>query len=327
MNKTDAMCLGAIILVIVAIVSALTYNWYNENYNQPEPAKEKVLIVKNGVGIKFDYTLRIKTSNNVATSPVFVTTLSTVADDETIPKTTTFSNIIGSGPLVPAGDVNKVPVRVDTIFPAYGEGFYNGIMGMKTGESRTIFVDADEGTSQFNKSLVKTIPLNDILPMYESINKFSFESEYPFESPLQEGQTFTHNYWGWMIEIEEINEDNIIIKHDPVYGSSLDIFPWNATVIEVSSAESTVTIQHRPTYDLVQTVIDAEALMKYNESYQEITPAQAVQPQPPLPGIITSVDGGIVIDFNQEIAGKELIFEVTILEIEENEIYQTAVSP
>ncbi|MCK5561067.1 MAG: hypothetical protein KAJ51_10755, partial [Thermoplasmata archaeon] len=240
---------------------------------------------------------------------------------------TTFSNIIGNAPLVPAGDVNKVPVRVDTFFPTFGEGFYYGIMGMKIGETRTIFVDADEGASQFNKSLVKTIPLNDILPMYESINKFSFESEYPFESPLQEGQTFSHIYWGWTIEIEEINEDNIIIKHDPVYGSNLDLFPWNATVIEVSSAESTITIQHRPTDDLVQTVIDAEALMKYNESYQDITPAQAGQPQPPLPGIIISVDDGIVIDFNQEIAGKELIFEVTILEIEENEMYQSAATP
>ncbi len=327
MNKTDAMCLAAIVLIIVAIVSALAYNWYNENYSQSEGSKEKVLVVKEGVGVKFDYTLRIRTGNDNSKNPVFATSLPSVADDDSIPKTTTFSEILGEGPLEPLGNAEKVPVREDTLKVVFGEGLYYGIMGMKEGETRTIFVDADEGVVQSNKSLVRTIPIYDTFPLYESIPKFNFESEYPNELPLKEGQTFSHNYWGWTIEIEEVNEDYILLKHDPVYGSSLDLFPWNATIDEVSSAKETFTIRHRVTDDLLQRVIDAEVLMKYNESYKEISPAQVGQEQPPLPGIIISIDEGIVIDFNKEIAGKNLIFKISMLEIEEGEIYQSAYNP
>ncbi len=322
MNKTDAMCLVAIILVIVIIASALTYNWYNENFAETDKKKTKDLEVEYGVGIKFDYTMRIRTGNDVSKSPVFSTTLPSVAENDSIPKTITFSEILKFNPIEPLGTYQKIGVNDQELIANFGFSFYEGILGMKEGESRTFFVKADEGPIEFNETLIRKISTTDSIPMFEDIDRVTFESEYPNELPLKTGQSFTHNYWGWMIEIEDITNSTITIKHDPSFGMELDFLPWNATVSEVSSEKGTIGIQHKITSEFLNNVIDAEILSKYDESFKEITKAQTEIDQAPLPGIITSIEDEIVIDFNREIAGKDLIYEVTILEIEEGDAYK-----
>jgi FKBP-type peptidyl-prolyl cis-trans isomerase 2 len=322
MNKTDAMCLAAIVLVIVVIISALTYNWYNENFAETDKKKEKTLEVEYGVGIKFDYTWRLRTNNDVSKCPVFATTSPSVANNDSIPKTVTFSEIVKFNPLEPVGMYQKMGVNDQDLISTFGTGFYEGILGMKESESRTFFVKSDEGPIEYDQNLIREIPVSDSIPMFETIDRVTFESEYPNELPLQIGQTFTHNYWKWTIEIEEMTNNTVKIKHDPDFGMDLDLFPWNATVNEVSSEKGTIGIHHKITTEFVNYVIDSEVLTKYDDSFKNITEIQTESDQAPLPGIIISVDDEIVIDFNREIAGKDYVFEVTILEIEEGDAYK-----
>jgi FKBP-type peptidyl-prolyl cis-trans isomerase 2 len=321
MHKTDAMCLVAIVLVIVIIISALTYNWYNENFAETDKKKEKDLEVTYGVGIKFDYTWRIRTSSDISECPVFATTLPSVANDDSIPKTVTFSEIVKFNPLEPVGTLQKMGVNNQELISTFGVGFYEGILGMKEGESRTFNVKSDDGPIEYNKDLIRAIPLSDSIPMFETVDRSTFESEYPTES-IKTGQILTHNYWGWTIEIEEMTNSTITIRHDPHLGFKLDMLPWNATVNGISSEKNSIGISHKITTDYINYVIDSEVLTKYDESFKNITETQTESEQAPLPGIIISIDDEIVIDFNREIAGKDYVFEVTILEIEEGAAYE-----
>ena len=93
MNRTDAICIGIIILVVIVIVSAFGYSWYTDTQKKPKSKDvDKDIIVHDGDLITVDFTEYIwtKDSNGELTYAVYQTTKSSVAQDESIPKSVTF---------------------------------------------------------------------------------------------------------------------------------------------------------------------------------------------------------------------------------------------
>ena len=52
MNRTDAICLLVVILVIVGVISALTYSWYTDITKESKTKEEVVYIIRKMSGVE-----------------------------------------------------------------------------------------------------------------------------------------------------------------------------------------------------------------------------------------------------------------------------------
>ncbi len=318
MNRTDAICLVIIILVVVGIISAFGYSWYTDSQKKPKSkGGEPELFIREGDLITVDFTEYIWTKDSTGniTYAVFQTTKKSVAEDDSIPKSVTFKKILT--------DESGDPITRDRISAIVGKdlitemnkGFNDMVLDMTIDQTKKGIIPTSDGYGERNDSLVQTIPIQDKLPMFETYDRLDFEANYPEEVPLEIGQSFRHHYWNWFIRIDSITEDEIVIKHQPEIGFKVEILPWDAIVENVSSATGYIWLKHKPTSDIVNTAIDAESLEVYNPQFTEIK-EMMTNTQQPYPGIITSIQNGIQIDFNRENIGKNIMYEITIIKIE-----------
>jgi FKBP-type peptidyl-prolyl cis-trans isomerase 2 len=306
-----------IVLVVVGIVSALGYSWYTDSQKEPKKETQKDLRIREGDLITCDFTEYIwsRDSTGTLTYSVYQTTLDNVASDESIPKSVTFQKILTNGT---GGSITRdrlTAIVGKDLISEMNEGFNQLVFDMEVDETKTKEISSKLGYGERNESLVQSIPLLDKIPIYETINRASFEAEYPEEVPLEPGKSFKHRYWDWYIRISSISAEEVVIKHEPEIGQDIDIFSWTSSVENVSSKTGLIWIRHRPTQDIVNSPIDAEVLEYYNPVFTEIK-QKITETQQPYPGIILSIQNGIEIDFNRENIGKNLKYEITIIKIE-----------
>jgi FKBP-type peptidyl-prolyl cis-trans isomerase 2 len=295
----------------------MTYSWYSDSQKKPKSKDDKVLLVREGDLITCHFTEYIWTKGadgNVG-YVVYQTTHEDVAKNDSIPKSVTFKKILHNqtGESLTRTKLTAI-AGADLIFEM-NEGFNQIVIDMREGETRVKEVSIALGYGERNESFVQTIPLLDKILIYETLDRQTFESEYSNELPLEIGKTFEHHYWKWMIRINSISDETVVIKHEPEVGQELRVFDWNSTVENVSSLTGYIWISHKPTENDINTPINAEVLEFYNPIFTEIK-ENIVNTQQPYPGIILSIQNGIEIDFNRENIGKNLKYEITIQKIE-----------
>jgi FKBP-type peptidyl-prolyl cis-trans isomerase 2 len=292
MRKTDILCFGAILTVIILVISTFVYFWWEERekrLEQEEKAKKKVkLVVEKGDKITVDYTGRFIDGR------VFDTSIEEIGKNESIPKSITFDP-----------DKSYKPLTFTVGSGEMIEGFDEGVVGMRVGETRTITVPPHKGYGSPDPALIKSIRLTEALPLYEYMSKSDFESKYPGEV-LEVGVTTEHHFWGWHVVIEEVTGDNVTLRHDPEWGMEVEVLPWRTVVVSISSEQARIVVEHKPTEEVFQVAIDPGLLAEYNNTFAEFSEK----------GIVKSIEDEIVIDFNKEVVGKTLIFEVTVISIE-----------
>lgn len=313
MNRTDAICLLVIILVIVGIISALTYSWYADVSKKGEGKDQNKLYVREGDLITYDYTEYILTGYEEDTPiySVFKTTINEVAENESIPKSVTFTKILFNQ----TGSTEETIVG-DKLISKMNPGFNKLVIDMKEGQTiKGRKVLAIDGYGKKNESLVHKIPLLDTVSMYETLNRFEFEGQYPQETAMEPGQTFVNHYWDWTIRIESVTDDNITIRHEPEFDMVLDMFDWPVRVVNISSETGLIWLEHKPNISIIDSAIDAEILQYYNPKFTEII-EEISKEHAPYPGIIISTQNGIEINFNPENYDTDLKYDITILTIE-----------
>ncbi len=319
MNRTDAICVLVIILVIVGIVSALAYSWYKDQDKKGKSKDDNSLTVQEGDLITFDFTEYIYTKDadgNLGYC-VYQTTDEEIALDDSIPKCVTFNTILLNSTGDPIVREQMTAIIGRDLSDEVNPGFNDLMLSLNVREDKTYHGDIsmEDGYGKRNESLEKKIQLMDTVDIYKMIDRVEFEARYPNELPLMLGMTFNDIYWNWTIRIESITNETITIKNEPNIGMTLDIFPWSVTVESISSSAGVISIQHRPDMSIINSAIDAEALQFYNKTFEDLT-AQIIESQQPYPGIIISIQDGITIDFNRENFGVELRYEFKIIKIE-----------
>jgi FKBP-type peptidyl-prolyl cis-trans isomerase 2 len=212
------------------------------------------------------------------------------------------------------------------------KGFENGLLGMKEGETRTITVSPEDGYP-FDPTRIKVIPrLNDIsatqtfereinVPTIDFNMTFGNENEVgdtitvpgsPITMTIVEiGETVRLSYdlevgdvldageTLWSDEVIEVNSTHIVVRHDVEFDDIIQFkdTPWDSTVVGIT--ETNITLQHNPipdttVYTTVQTMFgpqQEEVRVHFNET-------------------------DIILDSNHFLAGKTLIFEVEIVDIQ-----------
>ncbi|MGA1873065.1 MAG: FKBP-type peptidyl-prolyl cis-trans isomerase [Thermoplasmatota archaeon] len=299
----EKLCLISIGLVILIFAGLAGMTYIDEEgwpWQDDEKDEEEVLLIQEGDEVTVDYVGRFIGSAGEP-GPVFDTSIPEVARDPTIPKAqgfvpkTTYDDLtftVGSGQMI--------------------KGFEEAVLGKKINQNITVAIPPEKAYGEAHEELVLTINSTQKILMKETISREKFEKMFPMID--LELPTFVHPFWGWDVNIVSYDPEEVSLWHQPVYGQEYRGFTWNTTVVDISTERNVITLHHNVDEIRDDTKVFFEMANLYDPYWGES--ASGVNPdEPPREALITSVGGTITIDFNRPVAGKTLIFSITIKDI------------
>lgn len=284
----------AITLIVVAI---LLFAAYQMTVTPATESKEKT--VRDGSKVQVEYIGMLEPRYG---SLVFDTSMYDVAvDNQTYPKVATFRMHEKS---------LYTPLKVHVGEPSDGgyrqvvEGFSEGLIGMKVGETRTITVPPEKGYGMGDPSLVRTLPLVEDVRMRETYSTSQF-SAYFDESP-HIGMIVEHPKYHWPVVVENVFENYVSVRNNPELNSTYSMGPWNITVLSIDNnadgGNGTIKIKHLLTKDDVFRVKGTGSVKGQERTF-----------------ILTDVNesaGTYTIDYNDVTQGRTLVFWVKLVSID-----------
>lgn len=213
------------------------------------------------------------------------------------------------------------------------KGFDEGVVGMKVGETKTITIPPEKGYGPIDPNKIQVIPIIQSIPAKTTIPRNINVTPEQFNSVFGSNHSVgdTVNVPDTNINLTVINlgsngsmgrnGSNISLKYNFMTGDQIRQkgIPWNETVTSADDTNITVKIDVNKN-DIIKlpntfwnsTVIDV------NET--NITLKHIAMPDKEIPSLFGPVrvhfnDTDITIDQNNKLAGKTLIFEVTVKSI------------
>jgi len=179
------------------------------------------------------------------------------------------------------------------------QGFDEGVRGMRVGESRRLVVPPEKGYGPLDSTLVFERPLLQEVIARETMNVTQFNAR--FLTVAQNGQVVMDPFWKWNVTVALTN--NIVtITHSPSMRQGLQPYgAWDAVVESIDdSARSGLGIIY------VRHLLRPEdaGTIKAVDSGKEF--------------YVMSVDleeGTYVANYNREVVGETLQFEITLVSI------------
>jgi FKBP-type peptidyl-prolyl cis-trans isomerase 2 len=178
------------------------------------------------------------------------------------------------------------------------EGFWEGIVGMREGQSRSVTLPPAKAYGDFTNA---TLNITEEVAMIETMTLSEFDLNYPGEEPLK-GMILAHHFWGWNISINHINEseDIVEIQNEPDINETVDPYLWESKVIYKNQSdnggEGRILVRHyaQAGTEAIYLGYDAE--------------------------VLSFGDGKILIEYNKSshnLGNKILIFDITLIKIVE----------
>ncbi len=266
--------------------------------------------VKNGDIISIDYTGRLENGK------VFDTSIESIAKEYNIPKT-----------------VYK-PLEFKVGDPGIIKGLNEGVIGMKVGQTKTLTIPSEKAYGPINPELINA---------YKIIENMSATTTFPkvIEMPLDmfearygpgHNKSDTIPYPGTNINltIQSIGSNvSLIYDLKPGYQISLENAPWNMTVVKIDDKNITVKPNVKKN-DTVQFQLDQFQKTPWTSTVIGITNDNITLRHNAIPPTeiqtmygrmkVSFNETSIMIDQNNELAGKTLIFNVTIVSINSTSI-------
>jgi FKBP-type peptidyl-prolyl cis-trans isomerase 2 len=291
----EQLCILTIVAGIVLMLGLVGYTIYDTEIVQKKDDKEKDTtpdIAAEGDSVSVDYVGRF--TNGV----VFDTSLGSVARNSSIEKSNgfmirpTYDDLtfkIGSGQMI--------------------KGFESSVIGKQVGQTYTISVSPEQGYGIANRSLIYTIDSTITMPLVQKIDIAVFISVFPMVD-LNNDTRFNHPLWGWPADVIDHDETSVTIRNLPTYDSTIKVFPWNTTVVDVSTQRNVIKLQNHVEEITKTTRVDITSLNKLDPAW--FAKANGITANKEPAGFVSYSGGFIVLDFNKEVAGRTLIFEITI---------------
>jgi len=285
------------IAIVLSLIAATFLGYLIISTPQIFVEKGSVLVVSEVDKVEVDYI------GSFQNGKIFDTSFEDVAkDDAAYPKALSFTPRPSSGyrPLkVYVGSIDPEPFPKD----AYNltiEGFWRGMIGMEIGETRTLVIPPNQGYGSPDPNLIQTKPLIQDVVMKEELNESEFEDRFYVKAA--EGITIRDPFWQWNVTVLDITGGIVTFLNTPFTGMKIKPYDkWEAEVIYVDSSA-----------DGGKGVIKVKHLLSEKDENQIIAADRKGN------FIIVSVDtdaGTYTVDYNPEVVGKTLIFQVTIVSI------------
>lgn len=292
LTSTVLIVLVAILMVSASSVAVLLYTG---SQSEQGPTAE---IVGNGNTVRVDYIGRL------ADGRVFDTSLWDVANNSALyPKSLTFTLRSQS---------SYAPLEFTVGSGAMITGFDQGVLGMSVGETKVITVPPSEGYGEMNASLLFTMPLLVLAPVYDITNFTVFYEVYS-EVPKKD-MVVQDPLYGWDILVVDANSDSdtVLLMNKPLVGQKFAIYgepdssPSSGWYVEVVYIDSSA--------DGGNGVIEIRNLLT-NDDAGMVEGVDTISGSTFYIDMVDESAGIFRMNYNNELLGKTLYFTVTLVEI------------
>lgn len=291
------------ILVFLCVVALLFSGCIDQKTFKNETTKNGT--VKNGDKISIDYIGRVEGGK------VFDTSNESVAKQNDI-----YVQTRKYGPISFTVGTGKVMKGLD-----------EGVIGMNIGETKTLTIPADKGYGQIDPRKINVIPILQSIPANTSLSRIMEIPANTFASSFGSNHSV-----GDIVQVPDTNI-NLTVKS---IGTNISLMfnlhvgdkisqkgaPWNQTVISIDDKNITIKPDLKQN-DIVQfpNVVWNSTVIGLNNT--EITLRHNAIPDKEIKNQLGSTmihfnETSITIDQNNKLAGKTLIFDVTLLSIGKN---------
>ncbi|NLK26080.1 MAG: FKBP-type peptidyl-prolyl cis-trans isomerase [Euryarchaeota archaeon] len=196
-------------------------------------------------------------------------------------------------------------------------GFDLGVRGMSVGDSRTFKVSVAQGYGEMDSSMCVTRQLNETLDLESIMDKETFKATYG-EDPFN-FKPVTHLQLGLpaYVKFYDSVADKVVVSFavDTAVGDKYRAFAdsngaygWDVVVTDINS--TSITIKHQLTENDNFNIrgYGSAGISSYDPYLKKMKPLHDFYVDS-----IDEVAGTFVLNYNPEIVGHELTFEVTIL--------------
>jgi len=208
------------------------------------------------------------------------------------------------------------------------EGFDEGVIGMKVGETKHLVIPPEKAYP-INPNKIQVIPIQEnittitIIPREISVPVGQFEQV--FGPNYSVGNTFQIPDSNMNITITNISSE-ITVKYDLSLGYKIwnAQMPWNATVIKIDDKNlslkpilkinDTVQFQNSPYNTTIVAMDDKNITLRHNPIPETTVTVPDMFGQM-VPTKIKFNETSIIMDQNSQVAGKTLLFNVTLVSI------------
>jgi len=293
--------LVAVLISIVIVVGGVGVGLvYEYNHPKASPGPQTVQV---GDNVSVNYIGLF--GSGPEQGKVFDTSIRAVAQNNaTYPKSLQYSprNVTQYKPLpVHVGPTPGSGYNVSGVtYLGVVTGFWRGLVGLTVNETRLVTVPPNVGYGPLDVGCLKTVPLVQTIPTVVTLTPGDFVSTYSGATEAA-GATFADPVYGWTDTVLSVNASAVVVAREPYIGETTDPYGWTILVTNVTSQEITLWSQLTPASvghvlgtDLSQQVCSTSSFL------------------------IWSVDlagGTFVENYNREVVGVTLIFEVTVTQI------------
>lgn len=196
------------------------------------------------------------------------------------------------------------------------KGFALGVIGLHQGDQAIIDVKAGDAYP-VNSQYVQKIDLHQQTPVLEFMNDLQFTAT--FGTDAEPGQFYKHPFWGWDVWVVSVVLGQVTIRNDPTIGQV--VYPFGNPNDLAKPSGWPVTVE---SYDPFANGGQGLIVLGHGVSQADVYEVKGVDSDGSTLVIsgFNSTAGTFQISksdsstgYNGEIAGRELFFEVTIIEV------------
>ena len=176
-------------------------------------------------------------------------------------------------------------------------GFDENVKGMAVGDVKIFVLSPEEGYGASNPEMIFELPLLQELSKYDYMELEQYFSLFN-ETPM-EGEVVESELWPWKFGVVGVNETSVKVENLLEVGEviELDTLGWVTEVVEVN--EDMIILLQKPS-------LGDDFVLPFGVDVMQ--------------GKVVEIeDVNFTVDFNSPLVGKELSFEVTLLEILEEQ--------
>ena len=306
MAKAGPSIFLPILLIVVVIVAAGVGTAYLYGFNHPK-ATTPIRTVVIGDNVTVNYIGSFGSGPQL--DRVFDTSLYSVSiNNASYPKSleyahygapSTFTPLpVHVGPSAPSGGYSLDGLTFGTVVT----GFWQGLVGLAVNHSARISIPPALAYGSADPACFVTKPLVVTVPVLLTVTPTQFASLYPSTNATA-GTEFTDATYGWTDLVVSVNATAVVVENLPPLGWSVPGKSWPVVVTAINSTTLTVTNE--------LTAASAGAVAG-------VTSARVCSSETSLGNFIVSAvnpaNGTYTEDFNPEVSGQTLIFQVTVVQ-------------
>lgn len=299
-NKPFSFTTLAVLVVVVVLAAGIgTYFLYK--YNQPAAA-HGARVVQLGDNVTVNYVGLF--GSGLDQGRVFDTSIKAVANDNASwPKAVTYAARNASGytplgvhvgPSAPSGGytING------TTFGSVVTGFWKGLLGLPVNKTSYVTIPPVFGYGPLNPSCLRTVPLVQEVPSVVNYTPAQFARLYAGVD-ANAGVSFVDPTYGWTDTVLSSNNSSVSVGLLPTVGETTHAPGWPVLVTAVNGGSITLE-------NLLSTANAGSFQGKSAASVCGATQFTILSVNP---------NGTFTENFNREVVGQTLIFQVTVVQI------------